>query len=268
MGDPVVYERAVLYEQVWKEPVTTVARSYGVSGRALAKVCRSLGVPVPGRGYWARVAAGQRPKKQPLPPRKPGARTVVHGTRHALSNEQVQALAEAGPRLSALSLNKEPGRATAPAVGPHPLVQQATAWLTRGKPDATGIVACLNRRCVAIQVSRAQLERALLVMDAVLKAFEAAGYRVEVTTPTRTEVTRRSWAPRVVEMPVTQVEIDGERVPIILDEHVDTIVSARALHCSAQRELAFSAPRRAAPPARRVLCSVRAPRSRRVGSGG
>jgi beta-xylosidase len=31
-----------------------VAEEYGVSGAAIAKVCRKLEVPVPGRGYWAK----------------------------------------------------------------------------------------------------------------------------------------------------------------------------------------------------------------------
>jgi hypothetical protein len=41
------YDRAVLYNQVWAQPVQVVARSYGLSGVALAKACRKLHVPVP-----------------------------------------------------------------------------------------------------------------------------------------------------------------------------------------------------------------------------
>jgi hypothetical protein len=61
------YDRKVLYEQVWSEPALTVAKSYGVSSVWLGKVCRQLNVPVPPRGYWARVQSGGKWKKPPLP---------------------------------------------------------------------------------------------------------------------------------------------------------------------------------------------------------
>ncbi len=42
---------------------------------ALAKICKEMDLPVPGLGYWARVAHGQRPKKAKLPKAKPTTRT-------------------------------------------------------------------------------------------------------------------------------------------------------------------------------------------------
>jgi len=61
------YDRAVLYEQVWSLPVHDVAKSYGISGVRLGKVCRKLHVPVPPRGYWAQVRNGRTARKPPLP---------------------------------------------------------------------------------------------------------------------------------------------------------------------------------------------------------
>lgn len=60
------YDRAALYKQVWSQPVQKVAKSYGISGVRLGKVCRKLQVPVPPRGYWARVQNGYSAKKPPL----------------------------------------------------------------------------------------------------------------------------------------------------------------------------------------------------------
>ena len=53
-----VYDRQELYEQVWSEPVAKIAPSYGISDVALAKICRKLHIPLPGRGYWAKRAHG------------------------------------------------------------------------------------------------------------------------------------------------------------------------------------------------------------------
>ena len=43
---------------MWK-----VAPEYGVSGNGLAKLCRRESIPVPERGYWAKLAHGKRVKK-------------------------------------------------------------------------------------------------------------------------------------------------------------------------------------------------------------
>lgn len=61
------YDRKALYEQVWSQPVQVVAKSYGISGVRLGKVCRTLYVPVPPRGYWARVENGYVTKRPRLP---------------------------------------------------------------------------------------------------------------------------------------------------------------------------------------------------------
>ena len=60
--------RSQLYELVWSKPVRDLAAEFGISDVALAKRCRALKIPVPGRGHWARVAAGQKPRRPPLPP--------------------------------------------------------------------------------------------------------------------------------------------------------------------------------------------------------
>lgn len=61
------YDRTKLYEQVWSQPVQEVAKTYMISGVMLGKVCRKLHVPVPPRGYWARVQNGYTMKKPSLP---------------------------------------------------------------------------------------------------------------------------------------------------------------------------------------------------------
>ena len=59
--------REELYAQVWAEPMTKLAQRYGLSDRGLAKICTRMGIPVPGRGYWARVQSGQVPLRAKLP---------------------------------------------------------------------------------------------------------------------------------------------------------------------------------------------------------
>ncbi|TGE36693.1 hypothetical protein E4K67_19925 [Desulfosporosinus fructosivorans] len=64
------YNREKLYAEVWAKPVVDVAVKYGVSDVAIHKICKSLNVPVPPRGYWAKLRAGEKLKKTPLPKTK------------------------------------------------------------------------------------------------------------------------------------------------------------------------------------------------------
>ncbi|THD65961.1 hypothetical protein [Phenylobacterium sp.] len=64
--------REALYTLVWAEPVRKVAAKLGMSDVAFKKYCVRGGVPVPERGYWAKLAAGKRVTQIPLPHRDPG----------------------------------------------------------------------------------------------------------------------------------------------------------------------------------------------------
>jgi hypothetical protein len=60
-------KREALYNEVWSEPVITVAKRYGMSDNGLRKHCKKLGIPLPFAGYWARIKAGQQVPRTPLP---------------------------------------------------------------------------------------------------------------------------------------------------------------------------------------------------------
>jgi hypothetical protein len=65
-GTPV--SRDALYEEVWSDPVTVVALRYGLSDVGLIKICKRMSVPVPTRGYWAKLKSGQVVGKTPSLP--------------------------------------------------------------------------------------------------------------------------------------------------------------------------------------------------------
>lgn len=89
--------RDELYAQVWAEPISKLARQYGLSDRGLAKICTRMGIPTPGRGYWAKVQSGRTPVQVKLPDLKPGQRERVVLTRQGQileDSEEYQAVAE------------------------------------------------------------------------------------------------------------------------------------------------------------------------------
>ncbi|QEN87709.1 hypothetical protein FZC33_15895 [Labrys sp. KNU-23] len=66
MSDLKSLTRRELYDLLWKKPVDTLAKEFGISGRGLGKLCERYSIPVPPRGYWERKAARQKPVKAPL----------------------------------------------------------------------------------------------------------------------------------------------------------------------------------------------------------
>lgn len=61
------FGRDELCKMVWSEPMTVVSAKLGISDVGFAKTCRRHGIPVPERGYWARLAAGGTANTTPLP---------------------------------------------------------------------------------------------------------------------------------------------------------------------------------------------------------
>ncbi len=71
------FPRQELYDLVWSEPKSTLAKRLGISDVGLAKTCRRADIPVPGLGYWAKLQHGKKVRRLPLPPAGPGIRDAV-----------------------------------------------------------------------------------------------------------------------------------------------------------------------------------------------
>lgn len=73
-----VFTRRELYDLAWSEPMQSLSKKYSISDRGLAKICAAASIPVPGRGYWAKLEAGKKVQKWALPPRGLGQTDRVH----------------------------------------------------------------------------------------------------------------------------------------------------------------------------------------------
>lgn len=221
--DAVVYERDRLYAEVWAEPVIKVAERYGVSGVALAKTCRRLGVPLPPRGYWAKAKVGKAPERPALPARKEG-QPESQVSRYRIRPTQPPR----PPELDAVAPVPVIGKIVVADVltDPHPLVERTRRHLLQVKPAYTGLLPWTSKPCLDITVSPDSLDRALRIADALLKSMEAAGLRVEerILKPKGKRPPRRSiWEtqqPCEPEERVTRVLCDDEWLEFAISERV------------------------------------------------
>ena len=58
-----------------------------------------MGIPVPGRGYWARVQSGQVPLRAKLPKIKAGQKAVVNLNKRGHILEETKELQDEPPRV-------------------------------------------------------------------------------------------------------------------------------------------------------------------------
>ncbi len=59
--------RVELFELVWAKPMTHLAKELGLSDVGLRKICVKYGIPLPSRGYWARLQVGKQDPRPELP---------------------------------------------------------------------------------------------------------------------------------------------------------------------------------------------------------
>ncbi len=193
LQSPKTVTRQSLYEQVWTTPLRKLAGTYGVTDVALAKVCRKLNVPVPGRGYWAKVNAGHPVEQRALPrTAKQQAATITPVRRHPESPPE-----ERIPRPETVT---SIGSIEVVAIDrPHRLTTKTRRYfqdverrLTQAKrrkagtsfgaadwppADDNGRYRCGGQDGYPLTVSLPALERALRILDALAKALESRGFR-------------------------------------------------------------------------------------------
>ena len=191
-NDPII-DREKLYEEVWSEPVTTAAKRYGLSDVGLAKICKKLAIPLPSRGYWAKVHAGKKMKRVPLPkligdgPSKSPAPLAVKLS--VLSTEEQEARASAKLKASTARKAAQSVVQSSNLIDPHPLVAAAKKRLQRknGWNSEKGLRSAPDE-VLDIEVTESSLDRALLIMDNLIKKLNALSVTVKVVSTSKQTV--------------------------------------------------------------------------------
>ncbi len=173
MYKQIKFTREDLYKMVWERPMLVIAKEIGVSDVAVAKACRKAGIPLPTRGHWAIVKSGRMVETPPLPQPKPDQPDSVWFT--VLENPpptSPKVEVPAGPLIEIPTA----------LVKPHRLVA-ALKSATKGQKEDKGVIP-LNyeyQKVLRVRTSAAQLERALILMDVLIKQFESKGYEVRIS---------------------------------------------------------------------------------------
>ncbi len=171
-------KQSELYELVWQQPMARLAQNFAISDVGLAKICRKHDIPRPPRGYWAKKQFGQEPPQIPLPPSQEDTDIEMRdGSEIAIGDRQGHA--DLHQRIAAEKSKELRIEVAETLRGAHELVSQTNQELQSVRTDEYGIIIRPDKLTLDVATSKAALRRALLIMDALLKALEQRGYDVK-----------------------------------------------------------------------------------------
>ena len=207
-------EREQLYNEVWSVPMIHLSKRYGLSGPGLRQVCVKLGIPIPTRGHWARLAAGHNVPRPSLPPDAAVVENEVVERRHRKGAKR--------SRDTSFDQNPESDRSEMPLPSPersdamqplalHPLIrallpkyekEAAEALQRKAKHEweeahpgrqyrgvappfyswkhfcDRGQILAATHRKTAIRVSLMTYKRALRLMSSLVAELEKSGFQL------------------------------------------------------------------------------------------
>ncbi len=212
-------ERNALYKAVWSTPMTKLAAEIGLSGRGLAKICGRLKIPVPPRGYWAKVQAGKKVRQMPLPetgPETPNQTQVFRqlaATQNQRSNELPQTIE--GDLNRAL---EQLGEIAVPKTlkNPHPIIVE---WRKHGRETQT--IAYHDDRGTSGRFDNSIEKRRLRILSSLFKAWELLGHSLTYPDHYRYRV-NFSFGSEQIEFRCEEY-LRQFRRPLTLDEKVDPL---------------------------------------------
>jgi len=172
------FSRAELYNLVWAEPMIKLAEKYDISDVGLSKACKRAGIPVPPRGYWARIRHGRKSPRSPLPPAETGQSETVEITPTA--NKPIppasELSAETRTRVEAEKKEENGIRVPATLSNPHRII----AAYIEERRRTSHVYGNLS---LPARLKLTELEkRRLRFLSSLFRESEKRGYRVEAKT--------------------------------------------------------------------------------------
>ncbi len=192
------FTRKELYDQVWSAPMIKLAKRYGLSDRGLSKICNKHYIPCPPRGYWAKLQAGKKVKKIPLPPTESTDVIKLEDSPVKKPEKEISEKFIEENKIESIPVKKT-------LKGAHPLIKQTSDYFKTVSKKADEMLEPPKDKYLDITVSPGALRRGLFIMDAVIRVLESQGFSV------------------VIENSRTQVKIFDISIKILLKEEYKTV---------------------------------------------
>lgn len=184
-----ILTRQELYDLVWGNPLSKLAKKYNLSDNGLRKVCKKLDIPLPKNGHWQKIQYNKKVIKEKLPVNntvdasitlkfRDNYETIINGE----GNELNQLTKELQTILKDTIIFPEK------LTKPNQLIIDAKNDLKTKQPSYEhNIKGLLNTSSgiLNITVAPQSVKRALLFMDVFIKALQKRGHKITVKEGTK-----------------------------------------------------------------------------------
>lgn len=184
-----ILTRQELYDLVWENPLSKLAKKYNLSDNGLRKVCKKLDIPLPKNGYWQKIQYNKKVSKEKLPVNnsvetsitlkfRDNSETIINGEGNELNHltKELQTVLK-DTIVFPEKLTK-----------PNQLIIDAKNDLKTKEPSYQhNIIGLLNTSSgiLNITVAPQSVKRALLFMDVFIKALQKRGHKITVKEGTK-----------------------------------------------------------------------------------
>lgn len=184
--------RKELYDLVWSEPMTALAKRFGLSDNGLRKHCKSMGIPTPPVGYWIKLEHGKPVRIIPLPEDYEGKKTNVN-LKEVDQTQLPDEIIDLGlePEINRQEQIEQEIKLADPSVfvvpevlyAKDPLIidtkekhrEDMIPWSQRKSPYTSKIKECLN-----VYVGEKSIDRSLCIFSTIIKALRFRGHNIKI----------------------------------------------------------------------------------------
>ncbi|AZO67985.1 hypothetical protein EJ075_25745 [Mesorhizobium sp. M6A.T.Cr.TU.016.01.1.1] len=164
--------RLELYKRVCDRPLSKAAPELGISGTALAAICKQFQVPYPGSGYWTRKSLGL-PAELPTLPEAPEEAIEITPSAPKPPRQKRTSAKSSARQTRSLAKPRRPAR--------HPLLFGVEEHLRKTRDVKEGEFLRPYKRILPDLISsETALLRALSIANELYLALDEQGYRVHI----------------------------------------------------------------------------------------
>lgn len=203
--------RQELYDLVWSKPMTALAKEYNISDNGLRKICKKLDIPLPQLGHWQKLQFGKKVKTIPLPKDFKGEETITLNERKEETDNGNNVFSEYHKLLKKITEDSSltfsvPDR----LVNADKLIIEAKNDFDSRKHEKYAIyrgIMSTSSGIVNVSVAPKNSNRALRIMDKIIKLLKLRGHNV------------------IVKENTTYAVVKGEEIKIRLREKVKRVIT-------------------------------------------
>ncbi|WP_421910436.1 hypothetical protein [Marinobacter sp.] len=184
--------RQALYEALWSSPRKELASAWDINQNAITSTSKRQGIPLPKPGHWTLVAMG-KPSSQPVLPGDPDVTVILEDKirkprKQKAASEEPKSDTQKPQTPSPIAFvpSEPPGPLRDPAVsisGALPTIRKA--YKLYSSPKAARDykyqhVLPGSAEVIRIAVMPEMVERALLLMDTILREFQKSQWKTQI----------------------------------------------------------------------------------------